>query len=101
MRLLPYVLALGQVQATLVWAPIGPGTLTYELLMPIHEYNCARCEQTFEAYVHTHAQRTAPRPCPACAQPAPYAGLSAPAVGREQHFGLIMNDGGHLRGTLK
>lgn len=101
MRLLPYILLLSQVPAPWMLGAKMSEALAREVIMPIYEFACAPCNNAFEAYVHTFAQRTEPRPCPVCEQPAPYAGLSTPAVGREQHFGLIMNDGGHLRGRLK
>lgn len=39
-------------------------------------------------------------PCRQCGAQSAYAGLSAPAIGREQRFGAILADGTRVQGNL-
>lgn len=69
--------------------------------MPIYEYVCRPCEKVTEAIVAYAKMREATPPCSRCGAPTHYAGLSTPTPGREQRFGLILNDGTKVRGALK
>lgn len=68
--------------------------------MPLYEYRCKQCRHAFEAYVRNYDLREVVRHCPKCSAASTYQGISQVRVGREQHFGLIMNDGSRVRGSL-
>lgn len=68
--------------------------------MPIYEYACTPCGHSKEALVAHAKMRSEQPPCPKCKGPMQYAGLSTPTPGREQRFGLVLNDGSRVRGNL-
>lgn len=71
--------------------------------MPIYRYACPICANHKEALVPHASMRTHTEPCTHaenCDGVMVYDGLCAPIPGREQVFGLIMNDGRRVRGTM-
>ncbi len=68
--------------------------------MPIFEYVCRPCSHLKEALVAHAKMRSDPPTCEKCRKPMSYAGLSIPTPGREQRFGVVLNDGTRVRGNL-
>lgn len=68
--------------------------------MPIYEYVCPACRTEAERLVAVANMKTPDLPCPKCQGPMQWAGLSAPAVGREQRFAAIMADGTRVPGHI-
>lgn len=69
--------------------------------MPIFEYVCSACEKTTEHLLPYAAREAQTYPCDACPGEQRYAGLSAPSMGREQFFGVVLKDGRRIRGNLR
>ena len=68
--------------------------------MAIYEYLCTSCDKQADLRVHM-ADRLRPGiPCGNCGGELRWAGLSAPSVGTEQRFGVILNDGTRVKGGL-
>lgn len=70
--------------------------------MPIYEYSCDACGEVRDAYVPASADRETP-PLPSCPCGCAFsslAGLSAPAVGRQEVFGFVAQDGRPIRASL-